>query len=98
MYLYDRVVINSLIVMYKAKYHKSLPNETPKGSWKKQKILDYFQNHNIPASPVVFKSVIWGNFWKKFEDNMKPIIVSMEEAEGHQFVWYPLHHSYLQYI
>ena len=34
-------VQNDVIVMYNTKYHKSLPNNTPKMIYKKQQLVDY---------------------------------------------------------
>ena len=93
-----RNVQNVLIVMDNAKYHKSLPEGTTKGSWKKQRMVEYCQEHNVPFDPSDLKSVIWDRLRKHVEENNKPVIVAMSEALGHEVVWSPPHHSDLQPI
>ena len=80
-------VEKALIVMDNAKYHKSLPNGTPKGSWRKQQLVDYCVEHGIAISPADLKSVIWDRLKKHIEANVQPVIVAMAEAAGHQVVW-----------
>ena len=94
----SRRVKNALIVMDNAKYHKTLPVETPRGSWKKQRMLDYCTAHNIHSSSEDLKSVIWQRLQKHIEGNIKPTVVAMAEERGHQVVWSPPHHSDLQPI
>jgi len=93
-----RNVQNSLIVMDNAKHHTSLPEGTPKGSWKKQRMIECCTEHNVPLDPADLKSVIWDRLRKHVEENIKPVIVSMAEASGHEVVWSPPHHSDLQPI
>lgn len=83
----DRNVQNALIVMDNAKYHKFLSNGNPKGSWKKQQMMDYYTKHNIPVSPVDSKGVIWDRLKNHVNENIKTVIFSMAEAAGHQVVW-----------
>ena len=96
--LADRNVQNALIVMDNAKYHKSLPEGTPKGTWKKSRMIEYCVEHSIPHCTTELKSVIWGRLKKHIEKNIKPIIVTMAEEAGHMVVWSPPHHSDLQPI
>ena len=96
--LAHRNVENALIVMDNAKYHKCLPDGTPKGSWKKQRMVEYCNEHNIPVSPSDLKNVIWDRLKKHIDQNIKPVVVSMAEASGHKVVWSPPHHSDLQPI
>ena len=93
-----RNVQNALIVMDNAKYHKSLLEGTLKGSWKKQRMVEYCLEHNIPFDPSDLKSIIWDRLRKHVEENIKPVIVAMAEALGHKVVWSPPHHSDLQPI
>ena len=91
-------VHSALIVMDNAKYHKSLPKGTPKGSWKKRRMLDYCNEHNIAVNHSDLKTVIWDKLKKYVDDHIKPTIVSMAEAAGHKVVFLPPHHSDLQPI
>ena len=91
-------VQNALIVMDNAKYHKSLPEETPKGSWKKQHMVEYCLEHNIPFDPSDLKSVISDCLRKHVKENIKPVIVAMAETLGHEVVLSLQHHSDLQPI
>ena len=86
------------IVMDNAKYHKSLPEGTPKGSWKKQRMLEYCKEHDIAVNHSDLKSVIWDKLKKYINDHIKPIVVSMAEAPGHTVVFLTPHHSDLQPI
>jgi len=45
-----RNITNAIIAMDNAKYHKTLPDETPKGNWKKS---DYKQHVNAMLSCMV---------------------------------------------
>ena len=96
--LSERGVKNALIVMDNAKYHKMLPEGTPKGQWKKQLMLEYCASHGIQYSPNEMKSQLWGRLKKHIQDNIKPVIVMMAEEEGHEVLFSPPHHSDLQPI
>lgn len=69
--------------MENVKYHKFLPDETPKGSWKKEQKMNYCVEHNIAISTADMKSVIWDRLECYVNENIKPVIVSMVEAAGH---------------
>ena len=96
--LSDMNIQNSVIVMDNAKYHKSLPEGTPKSSWKKQNLIHFCLSKNIVVNPGDLKSVIWLRVKEWVRQNVKPIIVNMAEAAGHTVVWSPPHHSDLQPI
>jgi transposase len=89
---------NAVIVMDNAKYHKTLPDGTPKCSWSKQNLLDYCRLKNITIGEGDLKTVLWGRVKDFVKQNVKPIIVSMAEDAGHTVVWSPPHHSDLQPI
>ena len=91
-------VHSALIVMDNAKYHKSLPEGTPKGSWKKQRMLKYCNEHGIDVNPSDLKSIVWDTLKKYVNEHVRPTIVSMAEAAGHKVVFSPPHHSDLQPI
>ena len=89
---------NTVIVVDNAKYHKTLPDGTPKCSWTKQKLVDYCRLKSIPIDERDLKSVLWGRVKAFVKENVKPIIVSMAEDAGHTVVWSPPHYSDLQPI
>ena len=91
-------VQSTLIVMDNAKYHKSLPEGTPKGSWKKQRMLEYCNEHGIDVNPSDLKSIVWDTLKKYVDECVKPTIVLMAEVAGHKVVFSPPHHSDLQPI
>ena len=84
--LADQNVQNALIVMDNANYHKSLPEATPKGKWKKSRMIEYCVEPNIPHCAIELISVIWG-LKKHIEKSIKAIIVTMAEEAGHKVVW-----------
>ena len=89
---------NTVIVMDNAKYHKSLPDGTPKSSWKKQELVDFSLVNNITVHQDELKSVLWERVKLWTALYLKPIIVSMAEEAGHEVVFSPPHHSDLQPI
>ena len=93
-----RDIRNAVIVMDNAKYHKTLPEGTPKVSWPKHQMIEYCRLNNIPVNDNDLKSVLWGRMKAFIQENVKPIIVSMAEEAGHTVVWSPPHHSDLQPI
>ena len=76
-------VHSALIVIDNAKYHKSLPIGTPKGSWKKWRMLDYRNKHNIAVNNSDLKTVIWDKLKKYVDDCIKPTVV-----------WLAIHYTY----
>ncbi|ETV64793.1 hypothetical protein H257_18369 [Aphanomyces astaci] len=49
----------AVIVMDNASYHKGVPHDTPKGTWKKQDLLVACQRFGIEASSNEYRSAIW---------------------------------------
>ena len=55
-------VNNAVMVTDNSKYHKILPENTPKSSWKKKQLVDYCLNKVLELEENDLKTVIWG--WK----------------------------------
>eukprot|EP00957_Ditylum_brightwellii_P184475 14050760-Ditylum_brightwellii.AAC.1 len=62
-------VKNSVIMMDNSRYHKTLPEGTPKMSWPKQWLIKYCHLKNIPIIANDLKSVLWGKV-KALSKNM----------------------------
>ena len=61
---------NNVIVMDNAKYHKSLPENTPKASWKNQQPVDYFFDKGLEIEDNDLKTVIWGRIKLYIRDHV----------------------------
>jgi transposase len=95
--LRNRGISNALIVMDNAKYHKTLPETTPRKAWKKEKLLQACASLNIEVPQTAIKTQIWS----KLEPHVKgtlPVICAMAKAEGHEVLYSPPHYSDLQPI
>jgi len=96
--LEKRNIHNAVIVMDNAKYHKTLPEGTPKLSWPKAQMIEYCRVNKIPVKDNDLKLVLWGRMKVFMQEMVKPIVVSMTEEVGHTVVWSSPHHSDLQPI
>ena len=88
-----RGIKNAIIVMDNAKYHKTLPGNTPKGNWKKQDLIDYCVSNGIKVEAKELKSLIWDKVKRNVADNVKPVVVTMAQEKGHEVIYSPPHHS-----
>ncbi|KAH9079839.1 hypothetical protein Ae201684P_007515 [Aphanomyces euteiches] len=88
----------ALITMGNAKYHKSLPSDTPKYGWKKENLKAACRMHGFPFDDDDTKSVLWKKISIHIALNVVPIVVSMAKNRGHDVVFTPPHHSDLQAI
>ncbi|RHY18505.1 hypothetical protein DYB32_010369 [Aphanomyces invadans] len=88
----------ALIVMDNASYHKTLPSDTPKGTWKKQDLLAACERFGIVASTNEFKTVVWSKVQAYVKANVVPEVVAMAQARGHEVAYTPPYHSNLQPI
>ena len=84
--------------MYNAKYHKTLPEGTPKSSWKKENLINYCHANNIAVNPGDLRSILWERVKVWVQEHTKSIVVNMAEEAGHTVIWSPPHHSDLQPI
>ena len=89
---------NAVIVMDNAKYHKTLPEGTPKSSWKKENLINYCHANNIAVNPGDLRSILWERVKVWVQEHTKSIVVNMAEEAGHTVIWSPPHHSDLQPI
>ena len=96
--LETRKVRNAVIVMDKAKYHKSLPEGTPRKGWKKAALLEFCRSRSIPTTDEDTKSLLWPKIESYIKQHIKPMIVAMAEAKGHEILFSPPHYSDLQPI
>ncbi|RHZ32288.1 hypothetical protein DYB37_012617, partial [Aphanomyces astaci] len=89
---------NAIIVLDNAKYHKGLPDDTPKGSWMKAKMMEACVALGIPTEPREYRSTLWTKLKKHVADNVVPVIVKMATDRGHEVVFTPPYHSDMQPI
>ena len=96
----DYGVGNAVIVMDNAKYHKTAPVGTPKGSTKKADLLSYCERNDINLSEddKCLRSTLWYKVKAFIEKNVHPVICQMAIDRGHQVIFSPPHHSDLQPI
>ncbi|ETV63648.1 hypothetical protein H257_19421, partial [Aphanomyces astaci] len=57
--LQDHAIVNAIIVMDNAKYHKCIPDTTPKFTWRKADLIDVCDTLGIAYSPSELKATIW---------------------------------------
>lgn len=89
----------SLIIMDNASYHRSLPASTPSPTtMRKSSCIEYLTAHCIPHSTdmgaVELKSLVRSHI----QNNVKPEVVQLAEAQGHVVLFTPPYHSDLQPI
>ncbi|ETV69167.1 hypothetical protein H257_15122 [Aphanomyces astaci] len=82
---YHGMFTGALIVMDNASYHKVVPSDTPKGTWKKQDPLAACERFGVAESANEYRSVMVE-------------VVSMAPARGYEVVYKPPYHSDLQPI
>ncbi|RHY84188.1 hypothetical protein DYB28_002388 [Aphanomyces astaci] len=88
----------ALIVMDNASYHKGVPSDTPKGTWKKQDLLAACERFGVAVSANDYRSVIWSKLQAYVKENIVPEVVSVARARGYEVVYTPPYHSDLQPI
>jgi transposase len=94
-----RNVTNAVIVMDNAKYHKSLPLDTPKGSWKKQAMAEACSKYQIPIEANELKSSMWAKLSNNYiSKNVEIVVCKMARDAGHEVLFSPPHYSDLQPI
>ncbi|RQM27798.1 hypothetical protein B5M09_012516, partial [Aphanomyces astaci] len=57
--LQDHAIANAIIVMNNAKYHKCIPDTTPKFTGRKADLIDVCDTLGIAYSPSELKATIW---------------------------------------
>ncbi|EGD82669.1 hypothetical protein PTSG_03330 [Salpingoeca rosetta] len=93
-----RGIKNTIIVMDNAKYHKSLPADTPKQSWKKAAMVEACTARGLPVSDTDTRALLWARLRDHIAQTVKPVVVQMAEDAGHEVLWTPPHYSDLQPI
>ncbi|ETV69156.1 hypothetical protein H257_15111 [Aphanomyces astaci] len=89
-------------VMDNAKYHKGLPADTPRGTWRKAYLLSACQRYAVDVDSHDLKKTIWARLKPVLSTRIDPVVrpgrLSMARARGHDVVFTPTHHSDLQPI
>ncbi|KAF0708863.1 hypothetical protein AaE_013064 [Aphanomyces astaci] len=88
---------NTIIVMDNAAYHKCRPADTPAFKSRKLELQQACDRFSVNWTPSDLKSVLWAKV-KPFVGAIKPMVVTMAEAAGHEIYYSPPHHSNLQPI
>ncbi|RHZ07129.1 hypothetical protein DYB26_010944 [Aphanomyces astaci] len=88
----------AVIVMDNASYHKGLPLSTPKGTWKKQDLLEACQRIGVEATADEYRTVIWAKLQAYIKENVVPEVVTLARSRGYEVVYTPPYHSDLQPI
>ena len=83
-----------------AKYHKSLPEGTQLREWGGRKRLcrSIVGHTPFPQLMRIQRAFFWPKIASYIKQNIKPVIVAMAEAKGHQILFSPPHYSDLQPI
>jgi len=91
-------VVNAVIVLDNAKYHKGKPKDTPKYKDLKASLQAACIVYGIDHAPTDTKPTLWSKIKAHIDAHVDPVIVTMARAAGHD-VWYsPPYHSDLQPI
>jgi transposase len=93
-----RHIENAIIVMDNAKYHRNLPEGTPKSNFKKSVLQKACKEYGISFEPTETKAMLWPKLSEYVRKNIKPVVVSMAAARGHEVLFSPPHYSDLQPI
>ena len=96
--LQKRGIENTVIIMDNAKYHKTLPDDTPKKAWKKADLVTACAKYGVPVAPTDTKPVLWDKLQKHVAEHVKPVLVTMAEEAGHTLLYTPPRYSDLQPI
>ncbi|OQR85868.1 hypothetical protein ACHHYP_11247 [Achlya hypogyna] len=91
-------ITKACIVLDNAKYHKGLPEGTPRRSWPKADLQLACLEYSIPVDAFDLKPLLCDRLDSYIKQNIKPVVVSMAEARGHEVFFTPPHHSNLQPI
>ncbi|RHZ13234.1 hypothetical protein DYB37_011186 [Aphanomyces astaci] len=89
---------NAIIVLDNAKYHKGLPDNTPKGSWTKRKMAEACEVYGIEIDVKEFRSTLWAKLKTHIAANIVLVIVQLAKDRGHEVDFTPPYHSDLQPI
>jgi hypothetical protein len=88
-----------VFVMDNAKYHKGKPSTTPKGTWKKEAMLQACLDLGLDdVSPTDLKSTLWAKLKAYVDAHVQPVIVEMARSRGHDVVYTAPNYSDLQPI
>ena len=83
--------------MDNSKYHKNIPDDTPRMGWKKTKLLGEWSKQVIQVPYKSIKYEIW-TLLEPFIRDTLPIICAMSKAEGREVLFSSPHYSDLQLI
>ncbi|ETV69287.1 hypothetical protein H257_14914 [Aphanomyces astaci] len=83
--LADRGISNTIIVMDNAKYHKCIPDATPRFSWRKADLMVACDALGIEHTPGELKASIWSKL-QPYTASVVPVVVEMASAAGHEVV------------
>ncbi|OQR85420.1 hypothetical protein ACHHYP_20577 [Achlya hypogyna] len=76
-----------VIVLDNASYHKGLPDNTPKGSWAKDRLLQACNSYGIMATGDDRCYIDVGHKVKAhIKAHARPVIMAMAEARGHTLI------------
>ncbi|RHY30833.1 hypothetical protein DYB32_003987 [Aphanomyces invadans] len=87
-----------VFVMDNAKYHRGLPADTPRGTWRKADLLAACQRYGVDVESHDLKKTIWARFKPVLSARVEPMVVTMARDRGHDVLFTPPHHSDLQPI
>lgn len=96
--LENRGLAGCIIVMDNAKYHKALPESTPKQGSRRAKMISAMKEYGLDIPDNATKAILWKILSKHIEVNVIPVIVEKARAKGHDVVFTPPYHSDLQPI
>ncbi|ETV79617.1 hypothetical protein H257_06877 [Aphanomyces astaci] len=69
---------NAIIVLDNAKYHKGLPDNTPKVSWTKRKMAEACEAYGIEIDVKEFRSTLWAKLKTPIAANIVPVNVQLQ--------------------
>jgi transposase len=93
-----RGIVGATIVMDNASYHCKLPDDTPKGNWKKSELERACKDREIAYESTDVKSVLWTKLKPHIKQHTMSVIYAMAASMGHRVLYTPPYHSDLQPI
>lgn len=89
-------ITNTIIVMDNAKYHKGLPDDTPRKGMTKSLLQEACVARNIHYEPNESRAMLWAKLEPVVDRT--PVVVKLAREAGHELIFSPPHYSDLQPI
>lgn len=80
--LVPRRIQHAVIALDNVKYHKRLPDGTPKGTTPTKEVQTKCDEYSVAFEPYKLKRELWAKFKEHVQRKVMPVVVQMAEREG----------------